>query len=164
MGKMLLILFVATPLVLSQAGCTASDDGLTGGRSSDTTVGKGDASQSQYCFRNEYPFQDTMDVEELIVVIDGRRATGEYNWEPAFKDRRLGRFTGSLHGNTISADYAYEQEGRSATTMISITIEEDQAIVEGGPPELGLNRTLLRTACEDKVSHLHGRPVYTVRR
>ena len=96
-----------------------------------------------------------MDIEELIVVIDGGRATGEYNWMPAFKDARLGRFTGSLHGNTISADYAYEQEGRSATTTISIILEEDQAIVEGGPPELGLNRTLLRAACEDKASYLY---------
>ena len=88
-----------------------------------------------------------MDVEELIVVIDGHRVTGEYNWVPAYKDRRLGRFTGTLHGNTINADYAYQQEGQSATTAISITLEEQQATVKGGPRELGLDRSLRRAAC-----------------
>ncbi|MGB5164618.1 MAG: hypothetical protein WBN61_05120 [Woeseiaceae bacterium] len=148
---------VATPLVVAQAGCTASDGGVGVAREHDagTAAGISDAVQTQHCFRNEHPFQDTMDIEELIVVLDGGGATGQYNWLPAFKDARLGRFTGSLHGNTISADYAYEQEGQSATIRISIILEDDRAIVEGGPVQLGLNRTLLRAACEDKASYLY---------
>lgn len=103
----------------------------------------------QHCFRNEYPFDDsdTNDIEELTIVVDGDRAAGEYNWRPAYKDKRLGRFSGVIQGNAISASYEFEQEGRLETTAISISIEEGQAIIEGGPPEFGLNQILPRVDC-----------------
>ena len=50
---------------------------------------------------------DAKDVEELIVALDGNAATGEYNWIPAYKDKRLGKFTGTVEGQIVSATYTY---------------------------------------------------------
>ncbi len=88
-----------------------------------------------------------MDVEELIVEISDNHATGQFNWIPAYKDKRLGRFSGSIQDNTINASYDFEQEGLSDTVTITISIEEEKAVVDGGPPELGLNVTLVRAGC-----------------
>ena len=112
---------------------------------------------SVLCFRHEVPYQGTpdnpndMDVEELIVMVEGDRARGEYNWLPAYRGQRLGSFSGSFEDNLITATYDYEQEGQSSATAIVISLEEDQASVEGGPPELGLNRTLPQVECQNNV-------------
>ena len=68
------------------------------------------ASSVQHCFRNETVFGEDKDVEELTVTIDGDAATGDYNWLPAFKDQRLGQFSGTVDGDTISATYEFAQE------------------------------------------------------
>jgi hypothetical protein len=93
------------------------------------------------CYRNEYPFDDIpgeKDVQTLTVEIDGDRAVGEYNWLPAFKDKRVGRFEGVFDGHSVVAMYRYAQEGQSASTEISIRLEPEYAVVEGGKQELGL--------------------------
>lgn len=102
---------------------------------------------ARHCFRNEFPIDGAKDVQELTVVIEGDRASGEYNWLPAFKDRRFGRFSGFMRNGVIEAAYDFRQEGRSDTTSIAIAIEADRALVSGGPPELGLNLVLQRVAC-----------------
>jgi len=81
------------------------------------------------------------------MVVDGTKVTGEYNWIPAYKDKRLGRFQGSIQNDSISARYDFEQEGQSETAAISITLEEGQAIVKGERPELGFDSTLARVEC-----------------
>lgn len=100
-----------------------------------------------HCFRNEYSNGDIRDVEELIINIAGSQATGEYNWIPAFKDRRYGTFDGFFANNTVDATYTFQQEGVEDSTQISILIEENKAIVEGGAPALGLDATLTRSDC-----------------
>ena len=108
------------------------------------------ASSGKHCFRNEYPFDDEpdqRDIEELVVIIDGSRTIGEYNWIPAYKDRRIGRFNGSILNNSIDARYEFEQEGQSEIAIISITLEEAHAIIKGKPPEFGLDSTLARVDC-----------------
>jgi hypothetical protein len=109
--------------------------------------GAADQSFVAHCFRNEYPIDDTRDLEELVVEVRGSRATGEYNWLPAYKDRRVGRFTGALEEGVIDARYEYRQEGTTGTARISIALEDHRAVVRGGPPELGLERTLARVEC-----------------
>lgn len=133
-------------LFLSSA-CSDNDDSVPEQPSSADAERSTIVPSIRHCFRNEYPIDDTKDVEELIIIVDNDQVTGEYNWIPAYKDRRLGRFDGSLQENTISASYEFEQEGQSTTTAISISIEGKQAIVKGGQPELGLNQTLARVAC-----------------
>jgi len=102
------------------------------------------------CFRNEYPFEDQpdqKDVQSLTVYIDGDRVTGEYNWLPAFKDKRTGRFAGTIDGQLIMASYEYTQEGLSAIVAIEIALGSDQAVVKGGGPELGLGAMIARVDC-----------------
>jgi hypothetical protein len=88
-----------------------------------------------------------MDVQSLTIEIDSDRAVGEYNWLPAFKDRRLGRFEGALDGQSVTASYEYTQEGQSGIATISITLESDHVVVEGGSPELGLDATIEQVDC-----------------
>lgn len=101
------------------------------------------------CYRNEYPFVDGpgRDVLSLNVTVDGGRATGDYAWRPAFKDRREGRFEGSLDDGSIEATYAFVQEGRADTSPITIRLEPERAVVAGGRAELGLAATIERVDC-----------------
>ena len=105
---------------------------------------------TRYCYRNEYPFEDApnqKDVQSLTIEISAVRASGEYNWLPAFKDQRVGRFEGTVDGQSIVARYEYTQEGQSGVTTISIRLEPGQAVVEGGSAALGLAATLTRVDC-----------------
>ncbi len=103
------------------------------------------------CFRNEYPFEDNsgkMDVEELTLTITGNEVTGVYNWLPAEKDQRKGNLTGTLDGNSIKAKYIFMQEGIENSADINIQIDDNQASVSGGAPELGLQSTLKKAECK----------------
>lgn len=141
--------FVAIILVLS-AGCSKNNGRDVEQQTSRETDRIEAASSTQHCFRNEYPFDDEpdqRDIEELVVVIDGSHATGDYNWIPVYKDSRLGRFDGTIQNDSISASYEFEQEGQSETAIISITLEKGQAIIKGESPEPGLDSTLARVDC-----------------
>lgn len=103
------------------------------------------------CFRNEYPFEDNsgkMDVEELTLVITGDQVTGIYNWLPAEKDQRTGKFTGSINGNTINAKYTFVQEGVEGSADIVIETDNNKASVSGGSPELGLQADIKKADCK----------------
>lgn len=106
-----------------------------------------EADSNQQCFRNEIGSGEAKDIEELIIAMEGTQATGEYNWIPAYKDRRMGEFAGQLTGNVVEATYTYEQEGNQASTPMAILVEDDTATIEGGDPALGLNATLSRVDC-----------------
>lgn len=102
------------------------------------------------CYRNEYLFNDDpdqKDVESLTVQFKGDHVVGEYNWLPAFKDKRVGRFEGAFDGQSISASYEFTQEGQLGAAKISIRVGPDQVIVEGESPQLGLNATIARVDC-----------------
>ena len=108
------------------------------------------AESSTACYRNEVGYADgsgLADVQELTVQFEGDRASGSYDWLPAEKDQRRGRFDGTLAGETIQATYRFEQEGFDDTAQIQITLSDDQAVVSGGPDELGLATTLPRVTC-----------------
>jgi len=147
MRKTLGRLSITFLIVLLLSSCSDSNNGIAEKQISDISVESPPASSVRHCFRNEYPIDDNMDVEELIVEISDNHATGQFNWIPAYKDKRLGRFSGSIQDNTITAGYDFEQEGLSDTVTITISIEEEKAVVAGGPPELGLNVTLVRVGC-----------------
>ncbi len=142
--------FLATILVLS-SGCSKNSAGdLEQQASGETDRIEAASSTREHCFRNEYAFDDEpdqRDIEELIVVVDGSRAVGEYNWKPVYKDSRLGRFDGSVKDDTVNASYEFEQEGQSGTATISIILGEEHAIIKGESPELGLDLTLARAEC-----------------
>ncbi len=105
---------------------------------------------TRHCYKNEYPFDgepNMKDVESLTIEVNGDRAVGEYNWLPAFKDKRIGQFQGTIDDQLVTANYEYTQEGQSAVATISIRLEPSQAVVESERPELGLNATIALVDC-----------------
>ena len=157
MQKAILGISTAIAVTLVSSACSTETSENDAPEISDEVSPEIVMTSSMLCFRNEVPYQgtpddpDDMDVEELIVMVEGGRATGEYNWLPAYRSQRFGNFSGSFQDNIITATYEYEQEGQSSATEIVISLEEDQASIEGGPPELGLNRTLPSVECQNNV-------------
>lgn len=111
--------------------------------------------KSHLCYQNISTFKDNpnnKDVVELKLTISGSSVIGEYNYLPAFKDQRIGQLEGGLEKkNIIKAKYSYEQEGEIGTAQISITLNNDSAIISGGDPALGLTETLTETSCKTSV-------------
>lgn len=118
--------------------------------------GKSSASEENpakgnYCFRNEYPHKDTKDkdVIELSIDVHNGSARGIYNWLPAFKDERKGKFRGRIENNVISGEYNFTQEGKAQTVQIEITLNETEAIVKGFDPSLGLDERIKKVECRN---------------
>lgn len=85
----------------------------------------------------------------LNVAVEGDRATGEYLWLPAFKDRRTGRFEGRIDGDAITATYRFVQEGRADEAPISIRLSSDAAVVDAPPSGAGSAASIRRVDCPD---------------
>ncbi len=135
--------------LLSDSAATIGDVRAILGNSGSAQASPGSAGSVQYCFRNEYGTGSDKDVEELIVNVAGSQATGEYNWLPVFKDRRLGTFEGTFANDTIDARYTYQQEGMQNSAQISILIGDNQAVVTGDEPALGLSAALAQAGCPE---------------
>ncbi len=105
---------------------------------------------TKMCFKNEFPFKDDpsqKDVQELTITFEGSRVWGTYHWLPAFKDKREGKFEGTINDNTISANYRFIQEGKDDAAQITIVLMEDLATVTGGSPEMGLEAKIEKIPC-----------------
>jgi len=103
------------------------------------------------CFKNEFPFQDNpsmKDIEELTLIIEGKKINGTYNWLPAEKDQRKGSLTGTIKDKVIDAQYTFTQEGNENTVLLKINIYADKAVIKGGKFELGLNATIKKIDCD----------------
>jgi hypothetical protein len=103
------------------------------------------------CYRSEWNDSDAEslpDVLELTVTIDGRHVEGIYNWLPAYKDQRLGNFNGDIEDGHITASYEFRQEGVVEQALVSIDLQDNQAVVSGGREESGLDATIGRVACQ----------------
>jgi hypothetical protein len=140
------------PVVLCMACLLpACSDGARDSAESQSIDTQGELTVNDHrCFRNEYAFENQpgqKDVQDLSVVIDGEHATGDYNWRPAFKDKRIGRFDGTFDGRSVTASYEFSQEGQTATSAITILLEADEAVITGERPELGLDATIARVEC-----------------
>lgn len=105
----------------------------------------------KYCYRNEYPFPDNpenKDIIELNLNIDGDKVTGNYNWLPAFKDKREGNLEGTISDRTINAKYTFNQEGQAQSADLKIELKDNQAVISGGDPALGLGANLDKNECD----------------
>ena len=143
----LVLVLVAT---LISTGCSKSGESGTEKNAAGGTEQVDATIPIHHCYQNEYPFDsepDQKDVEVLTLEIVGDRAIGEYNWLPAFKDRRVGQFEGSFDGQTVTASYKFTQEGQSMVTTISIRLEPERVVIKGEKPELGLNASIARVDC-----------------
>ena len=115
--------------------------------SSITSQGTGNLPDGEYCFRNVSSNAGLTDTEELFFAVTDGIAVGEYNWLPQMKDNRIGTFEGLASGRRIDANYLFIQEGNTSAVAISITVGTDEVIIDGGPPEIGLNSTLQKISC-----------------
>ncbi|AWW00369.1 hypothetical protein [Arcticibacterium luteifluviistationis] len=111
------------------------------------------SSQNDYthCFENVYPYQDDSekkDVLNLSYVLTGDKVTGEFNWLPLEKDKRIGHFEGTEKNGIITAQYYFEQEGISDSTQISITIENQKAIVKEPGSNFGFQAEISKIDCD----------------
>lgn len=73
----------------------------------------------------------------LKLEIKGKKVTGIYEWVPAEKDSRRGRFEGTKVGENITGKYDFWQEGIQDTLPINIQIKEDTAIIITNKGEIG---------------------------
>lgn len=139
--------WTSLPAVLLLWACSPPDSATPAPGAADPGAATGPLER---CFREETRAANGAgdpDVLSLVLVVDGDRAHGEYRWLPAEKDRREGRFEGSVAGPLITATYEYVQEGQSGTTPITIRVANSQAVVAGGDAALGLGATLQEAEC-----------------
>ncbi|PWW04509.1 hypothetical protein DFR52_1011208 [Hoeflea marina] len=131
------------------AGCTADTDQAAVVAAPATAPAAESAAldEGAHCFRNATTGDGVTDIAELLFTVTEDRAAGEYNWLPQEKDQRRGTFSGPVAGNRIAANYQFSQEGQTATAELAITVDETQATIEGGAPELGLGATLEKVEC-----------------
>jgi hypothetical protein len=125
-------------LALLVTGCTETVS---------TPSGAGSLADGRYCYRIASIGAGVSDSEELLVEIENRNATGEYNWIPQMKDARRGFYNGTVSGRTVNAEYRFTQEGMAQSAGITIILSADRAVVTGVTADAGLDSTLPQVPC-----------------
>jgi hypothetical protein len=96
------------------------------------------AASSSLCYQKLSGLARHPDIEQLRLVIDGERLTGEYSWFPWQKDRRVGRLEGRLtSGGTAQVLYRFLQEGQKDSARLTIVFNEREARIRWPPPQPG---------------------------
>lgn len=105
-------------------------------------------SDAKKCYQNEFGSGDARDFEVITINIDGESVDGDFNWLPAYKDRRVGHFSGKLiHEGLADVYYTFYQEGKTAAVRLSISYNEHEISVKGGDVSMGLERKLPGVNC-----------------
>jgi len=104
------------------------------------------------CYQKLTGSGENTDAEVLILNQEGKAFSGEYHWLPAFKDQRLGKFSGESSGQGMRATYTYLQEGSKGSESIQLDKQNDRISISGGAPELGLVASLPAVNCAQLVS------------
>ncbi len=106
---------------------------------------------SKSCYQTVTGEGQNSDVQVLVLNTQGQQIDGVYHWLPAFKDQRLGRFSGKITANGNPVIYTYTQEGIKGSETLGLDIQNSQISVNGGPPEMGLAATLKQIDCDQLV-------------
>ncbi|WGW01379.1 hypothetical protein QF117_11365 [Vibrio sp. YMD68] len=111
-------------------------------------VKKNHAYDKKMCYENRHGVPPLIDYEILWFTLSNNIVKGEFNWLPALKDRRIGSFNGhKINDNSLDVVYSFYQEGFNSQIKLTIKFDENQVMIEGERPSLGLNRTLARVNC-----------------
>ena len=111
-----------------------------------------DAPSESLCFYREVAAPDgsgLKDREILKLTIMGKRVSGRYEYLPAEKDARRGMISGTYNGNTVRADYAFEQDGSEGVLTFDIIISGGMAVFRGVPARFGMPDKLNQVDCDD---------------
>lgn len=96
------------------------------------------AAPSNLCYQKLSGLARQPDIEQLRLVIDGERLTGEYSWFPWQKDRRVGRLEGRLTSEgTAQVLYRFLQEGQKNTARLTLVFNDREARIRWPPPQPG---------------------------
>lgn len=112
-----------------------------------------------FCYQKIVGTAASQDTEVLWLKFDtdSGRVSGQYHWLPAFKDKRVGEFTGVLTQlNTANVEYHFLQEGIEASIRLALTFDKNSITIQGGEPSIGLNTTLPSIDCT-QANQLQGR-------
>ncbi len=101
------------------------------------------------CYQNTYGVvEGEQDFELLWLYIDDGKVKGEYNWLPAFKDKRIGSFWGKTSGeSSADVEYLFSQEGINTRVRLILTYDERSVSIKGGEALMGLTARLYRIDC-----------------
>lgn len=138
-------------LAFSLLGCEPTEESSPAIEAS-TTAAATAIPVAKTCYQNLTGTGENTDAQVLILNRQDPVMSGEYHWLPAFKDRRLGRFSGEQTEQGIAVVYRYEQEGTKGSENLTLVPQADQIRVSGGAPELGLTADLKQVDCEQLVS------------
>ena len=69
----------------------------------------------------------------LKIIYDGDRVNGEIVYRLFEKDKNVGNFDGTLHGDTVFAVYNFFSEGKRSTREVAFLKEGDKLIEGFGP-------------------------------
>ena len=104
--------------------------------------------ETKKCYQSVYGSDDIKDYEVIVINLEGDNLDGEFHWLPAYKDRRLGYFTGKVISLGLAdVDYTFYQEGITTKVRLSIAYNEHEVSVQGGEVSMGLERKLPKIDC-----------------
>ena len=115
----LVICIINTALLL--ASCTAS-------RTEEKPESKND-SVLYKCY-GSYTDKDSV---FLKIIYEGDRVNGDIVYKLFEKDKNIGNFKGTLHGDTVFAVYNFFSEGRTSTREVAFLKKSDMLIEGFGP-------------------------------
>jgi hypothetical protein len=69
----------------------------------------------------------------LKIIYDGDRVNGDITYKLFEKDKNVGDFEGTLHGDTVFAVYNFFSEGRTSTREVAFLRKGDTLIEGFGP-------------------------------
>lgn len=141
-----LILMVLVALVLVVFGVKDKKDGGVGNINQENTNGDENKNVIELCFANTKVAGDPKNALEdayiLRLLLDGEKASGELNFLPAEKDKKVGKFAGTVGAvepiamaRTVDAIWDTFAEGMNVKEELRIIFGEGTASIGGGAME-----------------------------
>lgn len=90
------------------------------------SLSNGNQSITPGCYINTF----NKDTAFLQLAIDNNVVTGELEYKRFEKDQNKGAITGSLHGDTLVADYTFNSEGTTSVRQV-VFVKKGDLLVEG---------------------------------
>lgn len=122
MKKFLVPFCIATTLLCScDANFTTS---VSETKAIDTAIHSMPTISGKHC----YAFAGAKDTILMSVTVNDKQATGSLSYKLSEKDRNEGQFDGTMHGDTLFADYHFLSEGVQSNREIAFILSDSKAV------------------------------------
>ena len=91
-----------------------------------------------------YAYTSAADTMRLTMNRTGDAVTGDLLYKLSGKDRNTGTITGTMHGDTLRADYSFQSEGVESVREVAFLVSDDK-LTEGYGPVAETNGKMLFT-------------------